>query len=297
MAGHIIFQGSPPADFSVVGVDREQMPMRNVTFGLISMAALASAASAAVVDLGWHVQDGPTGTVRPYNGENGGWELGAGPEALATSYRNWTGAPAGGADGALQAIADTIVNAGDLTGDDVNFIPNGANVLSGMGFNFANLNAAGQRLTFASGAVQFFDAATLLSVGGFTYNSNLAGLAGGGLDGGTSIRISFADNSLNGLLIALPSIPLLVTWNYDPATTVLTGGGTTLNLGQQVRNPIGVGTSGDQWVSGNTVVAGPIGAFLANTTIFLRLESTPIPEPTSLAVLGLGAATMLRRRR
>ncbi len=267
--------------------------MRKFTFGILAITALAGTASADITDAGWYVMDSLSGTARAYNGEN---DDSFSPRAIQTVYRNWAGtAPAGGADGALQGLVDTNSTAGQLNGDDTNILSNGANRLSGMGINIANLNAAGTRLATVAGTIQFFRQSDGGFIGGFNYNSNLAGLAGGGLDGGSSIRLSFADASLEALAIDLGSAPIYTTWSYDTATWANFAFGSISNLGIQVRNPIGIGTSTNSWINNGNVVAGPIGTFDANTSIFIR--TTDVPAPGAVALLGLAGIFAGRRRR
>lgn len=252
-------------------------------FAMIAVAGLASVAGADLVDVGWYVQDGLNGTVRPYNGEN---DL----EAYSTVYRNWAGGTIGGT-GVYTANVAAQGGGGRLHGDDTAIVPNGIQRLTSMGLNVANLNPVGQRLVSFTGTVQFFNAG-LAPIGGFGFNSNLSSLAGGGLDGGGgSIRISFSDGSLDSLNIFLTNVAY-TTWTFD--TAVFTNGGTINTLGLQIRNPTDVGSSNaGLMVLNNGIV--PVSGQSANTSIFIRTDN--VPTPGALALLGLGGLAAARRRR
>lgn len=249
---------------------------------VLALVASAGAASAQMmsVDLGAYTIDRITGGLaQPADG--------FGDRVVNDQYRNWA---------APSTLTATYSHGlGTLNGDDLNMVSNGVGWLNDMGFSIANNNAAGQRLAFLSGSINFFRQSDLSFIGGFTVSVDAATIfGGGGLDGGFSARLSFGANALSGLNIffgANTAIWALIQW--DSAT--VTGGGSTANIGQQLRNPPVLGTSANQLVIGNSVVSAPFSNAVGNSSFFIRTDN--IPTPGSLALLGLAGIAAGRRRR
>lgn len=259
--------------------------------GLISMAAIAAAASASAgvtgtTDVGGYTVDLATGTVSPASNMS--------LRATALAYADWS-APQGA--GVLNGVATTGLNR--LDGDRINLVPNGVNLLSEMGYSFGNQNPAGStaRVTAIATTISFFDGVTLLPVGSFTSTTNLSALAGGGLAAQASVRLNFAPASLESLGLLLPTNVIVTT--TTTSVTFNTGTGTDANLiGQQVRNPVSVGSSADELILNGSVVADPFGAAPAPDGNFsYYIVTNSVPAPGSMALLGLGGLMVSRRRR
>jgi len=213
--------------------------------------------------------------------------------ATANAYADW----ATPGTGVINGLLTTGLNR--LDGDRVNIVPNGLNLLSSMGYSFANTNPTGStaRVTGVSSTVSFFDGVTLAGIGSFTTTSNLSTLVGGGLAAQASIRLTFAANSLEAFNIFLtPSTIVTIT---TTAVTFNAGTGTDPALnGQQIRNPVSIGSSADELILNGNIVADPFGAAPApDGNVSLLLITNDIPTPSTLALLGLGGLIAGRRRR
>ncbi|MCC6676259.1 MAG: hypothetical protein IT436_03865 [Phycisphaerales bacterium] len=244
--------------------------------GLLALMALAGAAQAEIVDVGHFVIDRVTG--QPTSG-------GSSADATLERYRNWA-APSTLLAGFAQGL-------GSLTGDDVNLVA-GPALLDTMGFSIYNGNAAGQRLAFADGEIDFFRQSDGSFIGGFLWNADLATILGsGGLDGGSSVRLSFAAGSLVSLGINLESA-MYVTQTFTTATLPL--GGSDASIGQQIRNPPAIGTSADLLIIGGVITTSP---FAGNPVgnMSWTITTTDVPAPGAVALLGLGGLVAGRRRR
>lgn len=252
--------------------------MSKTGMGLLVLCALAGAAQADIVptiDIGEYTLDRATGAVSPAGGVG---------DATLERYRNW--------DGTSVLQGAFVTGSGTRNGDDYSMIAGPGPYLDSMGFNVYNGNAAGQRLTQVNGTLEFFDTGGAL-ISAFTYNSNLSTLAGGGLDGQTSIRLSFAAGSLLSLGVIVPNAGFVT--NTFTGSTFLAGG-SAANLGLQVRNPPLTGTSTDQMIIAGAIVSSPFGGAPAgNTSHFIT--TSDVPAPGTLALLGMGGLIAGRRRR
>ena len=256
----------------------------------LATAIAGSAASAQVLshtafDAGMYTFNRANGTITP-----GSLAL---DRATVLAYADWS-APQG--SGALNGGLTTGLNR--IDGDRVSLVPNGVNLLSDLGFSFYNLNATGStsRITSFTAEFNFFDGNTLAFVDGFNAGTfSLAGLGGGGLAAQSSIRFNFGAAALEPLDIQLPN-DVVITMTVT-AVTFSAGTGTDPNLiGQQVRNPVSVGTSTDELVLNGSIVADPFGTGPdGNFSYFVVTNS--IPTPASAALLGLGGLVAVRRRR
>lgn len=246
-------------------------------FGLLALMALAGAAQADIVDVGHFVIDRVTG--QPVADAPGS-------DATLERYRNWASPPSTLLAGFAQGL-------GSLTGDDVNLIA-GPALLDTMGFSIYNGNTAGQRLSFVDGEIDFFRQSDGSFIGGFLWNADLATLLGsGGLDGGSSVRLSFPAGSLQSLGINLETA-MYVTQTFTTATLPL--GGSSASVGQQIRNPPATGTSADLLVIGGSIVTSPFAGNPVGNMSF-TITTTDVPAPGALAILGLGGLVAGRRRR
>ncbi len=214
--------------------------------------------------------------------------------ATALVYADWTGAPGG--SGALNGVLTTGLNR--LDGDRVNTLPNGVNLLSDMGYSFGNNNpsASTARISSFAANINFFDGVTQALIGGFTgAGANLAGLPGGGLAGNSSVRLSFGAGVLEFLNILLPTDVIFTVTITSVTFTAGTGNDPNL-IGQQIRNPVSIGSSSDQLVLNGAVVNDPLGTG-PDGNFSLYLITNSIPTPATAGLLALGGLVATRRRR
>lgn len=234
------------------------------------LAGLAASAVAFAAPIG---ASGPlAGTV------TGQLDGGTSSRASVTIYDNWT-SPGSALVGAFVAGTDEIAD--DCT-------TTGGGLLTSMGFNIGNANGAtGTTLTGGQVAIRFYDLGTGNFISGF--NANLPALS---LAPGSYSRISFADGALDSLNINIPATGVYVSTQVN--STTWTGGGTSANVGYELKAPILVGSSADVLFDVTTASSFNFGGNpKANTAYFLHVA---VPEPTSLALLALGGLLGLRRR-
>ena len=133
------------------------------------------------------------------------------------------------------------------------------------------LNTAGPTVTVAEPAIEFgYADAANWDTANFTDNQLLIqDQALSGFVGNSPFTMTFTDAAFAGLM------PVLVTNTFSPAPTASITG-TTLTV---------------SYPASNATVNVP------NTLALTLYNFAPVPEPTSMAVLGLGAAGLLRRRR
>lgn len=212
-------------------------------------------------------------------------DTGGGIAAVTTVYDNWTAPPT--------VLRSVFVAGTDEIADDLTFpagMPAGAGLLSNCGFNLANANGpAGSALTGGQMAVRFYRLDDGNFIGGF--NANLPAL---NLGPGGSARLQFADGALESINILIPTSGVYMSLQVNTLTG--TGGFTTANAGYQTRSPNAVGSSTDNLY--NVTLGGtPFnfgGTPIANTG--LHIKTNDVPEPAGLALLGLGALALRRRR-
>jgi len=216
-----------------------------------------------------------------------------------TSYLDWTGAGTLASAGVLQGLLTTGQNT--VYGDDAHM--NTTGLLGSMGFSIANTNPTGSGALFGvvQGNIQFFRQSDNSSIGGFNWNIDFtSGGTSAGLPEQSSSRVSFPDGSLESLGLILNTPDIYVTTTF---TTVneLTGLGDPNAVGIQIRNPAGgtaapVASSADKMILNGTVTNSPFANNPGgNSSYFIRLS--PVPEPTSIALVALGGFGAARRRR
>lgn len=154
-------------------------------------------------------------------------------------------------------------------------------------FNSTSGGNTGNVLTY-TGGVTIQDASTNAVMGGFTTNVNF----GAGLAAGFYTIVTFTN--LEALNINLTDTDLLIKQQRTAHT------GTSTRLGIASLNPLLAGTSSpdDIFVQSSTIGGGIPGFYLfGNPAIQANVGyGVNIPEPTSLALLAIGALAFVRRR-
>jgi len=242
-------------------------------------------------DMGIHVIDRLTG--KPVESTVGAF-LAPGTH---TSYLTWSGTGTLSSSGALQGLLTT--GTGSVDGDDAHM--NDTGLLGTMGFSIANTAAAGgPGMIAASGECDIFRQSDGMQLAGVAWTADLVAILGSPLAAQSSVRLSFADGSLEsaGFIIDTPNV--FITRTFDSAVDIQ--GDPTENVGIQIRNPAGGpaapgASSQDRMVLAGTDTLSPFaGSPVGNTSYFLR--TAPVPEPTGLALFALsGLSVMIRRRR
>ena len=248
-----------------------------------------------------HLEPQPTGVTGPYIAQLSASDGGAtqiGPLLAAgttTSYLDWSGTGTLASAGSLQALLPT--GTMSLNGDDAHM--NTTGLLGTMGFSIANTNAAGgPGLSEVDGELDFFRQSDSSFLGGVTFTANLTTILGAPLAAQSSIRLSFADGSLEAANIILNTPDIFITTDFTNSVNTLDA--VDSNVGIQIRNPAG-GTaapgasSQDKMILNGNAVASPFGGNpVGNTSYFTRVS--PVPEPAMLGLITVGAALCLRRR-
>lgn len=249
---------------------------------VLSLAAVALAAtpvSAALIseDLTTPVNAGHA-TIT-WGSETSLWHIGdATPRAGAANdrYKNSAATPIG-------AFSSTSLTS--VWGDRVT--TTGTGILDEMDFTIYNSSSSAGTLLTASFGLNIFNGTTLAPIGGFNTTTVSFG-AGLGLNAFSVITVT----GLSALNINLNTTDLILT------QTVLAKTGAANRLGIVFMDPPSVGSSTNTFYA-NSATVGPAGFYNVGNP---AINANPgyrvnIPEPGTLALLGMGVPFVLRRRK
>src|SRR5205823_5638288 len=123
-----------------------------------------------------------------------------------------------------------------LNGDDAH--ANATGLLGTMGFSIANTNAAGgPGLTEVDGELDLFRQSDNSFIGGVLFTAPLTTILGAPLAPQSSVRLSFADGSLESANIIVNTPDIFITTDFTTSVNSLDA--VDPNVGIQIRNPAG----------------------------------------------------------
>lgn len=192
------------------------------------------------------------------------------------------------------ATSDAETNA--IWGDQVTMI--GTGKLDTFKFGMFNSTTGGNtgNLLTATVNIKFYNLGNTPYTGGALSATPLLGQFNGNINFGTGLNAGFFSiisfTNLNTLNINLTNKNIMITQQVTAFT------GTTNRLGMVTYTTENVGTSfgGNSWYKKNSTSEG-LFAFGGTTSNKIAYQVGVVPEPASMAALGLGVAALIRRRR
>lgn len=184
-------------------------------------------------------------------------------------------------DNTLTPLAFGNGGAGNFFGD--NLITTGIGDIRELEFSVGNAGTGAGTLTRVDIQIQVWeldpDALSYFQIGGLAFDNVPVNLAAG----------QFTSLTVTDPGIALTQTDILVVMRLsDPIGSGLS------NLFQIRANPVVIGSSANDLVTGNATGPTGFGAFASNNNLFYRVA---VPAPGSVALLGLGGLIVGRRRR
>jgi len=253
---------------------------------------LGAASSASAAPVGTIVGNVDATVSATYSIGTSSTGVGATAVAAGAAYSNVTNFTGQGDTNGGFSAAPTATDTSDLIADDLTLTSGGT--IGTIRFSMANFNAASQsslpRIRFYAANGAGGTPGTLIA--GFNFNPVTLGAS-------SITTLTFTASGVNQFVV-----PSQIWAGLFFGADGVTSGATLNNLGYGIFNPVNVGSSADVLFdaapSGGFVASNPAGTtfnYTGNPVANMGWELVPVPEPTSVALVGLGLSSLAVRRR